>query len=271
MFQKTAQKLQSREGMMLLGSIALVCAMFALLGLGVYAFTKSDSDNQAGSAGTITVTGNGETFAVPDIAEFTVTLQKDASTMADAQTQVAVDGNALIAALKNAGVAEKDIQTQGFNAFPKYENKPVSLRPCSAIDCPPVDTNPVIVGYTVSHTYAVKVRDLSKVGDIAKLITDANVFSVSGPDFTVDDINAVNNQARDKAIADAKTQATILAHQLGVHLKKIVDFQVMNGGGNYPIYAKAMSADAGMSTAPSPTLEPGQTDVKVQVQITYKI
>ena len=273
MFQKIYQKLQTREGITLIASLALIVVTVGMIIGGIGHHPKMRGFSEGAQQPAITVSGNGEVFAVPDVAQFSFTITKDAKTMADAQKQVSDLGNGLIAKLKAAGIDEKDIKTEGFNAYPKYENKSVSIgMPCSPTYCPPVDTNPVITGYTVSHTYSVKVRNLEKSSDIAKMLTDANVSSINGPDFTIADIDAVKNDARDKAIADAKAQAKILAKQLGVRLGDIIDFQVVDNG-NYPMpmYARA-SLDAGMAEkVAAPDIEPGQSDIKVQVQITYRI
>jgi uncharacterized protein YggE len=268
MLQRTYQKLQTREGITLVASIAIIVATVGLItgGFGRHSKMRGFDGVQQPS---ITVSGNGEVFAVPDTAQFTFTVSKDAKTMADAQKQVSDIGNDLVAKLKAVGVAEKDIKTEGFNAYPKYETKAMSI--CSPTYCPP-SGNPVITGYTVSHTYSVKVRNLEQSSDIAKLLTDAGVSSLDGPQFTIADIDEIKNDARDKAIGDAKEQAKILARQLGVRLGDIVDFQVIDNG-NYPMpmYARA-SMDAGMAEKVSaPNIEPGQSDIKVQVQITYRI
>jgi uncharacterized protein YggE len=267
MFQKIYQKLQTREGLMLVASLAIVVFTVGFI-LGDFPGRKG-ADAQPS---TITVSGQGETFAVPDVATFNFTVSQDAKTMADAQGKVSDIGNKLVATLKSKGIEAKDIKTEGFNAYPKYENKSVSpISACTPTYCPGYNTNPVIVGYTVSHTYSVKVRDLDKASDIAKTLTDSGASSISGPDFTVDDIQKVQNEARDKAIADAKTQARVLARQLGVRLVEIVDFQVVGSGPIYPMYAKATMAQGADAAVPAPAIEPGQTDVKVQVQITYRI
>ncbi len=276
MFQKIYQKLQTREGVMLMVSLALgVAIIIAVLGLIFGGHHGPRYSDAGGQEATIAVTGNGEAFAVPDVAQFTFTINKDAKTMAEAQKQVSELGNVLINKLESAGINKKDIKTEGFNAYPKYENRAVStsMMPCSPTYCPPTETNSVIVGYTVSHTYSVKVRNLDKASDIAKLLTDVGVSSISGPDFTVDNIDSIRNDARSQAIVDAKVQAKILAGQLGVKLGKIVDFQVINNGGYpVPMYARAVSSDAvAGEKAVAPALEPGQTDVKVQVQVTYEI
>ncbi len=272
MFQKIYQKLQTREGITLIASLALVVATLGMILGGFGRHPKMGGFSDGIQQPSITVSGNGEVFAVPDVVQFSFTITKDAKTMADAQKQVSDLGNGLISKLKAAGIDEKDIKTEGFNAYPKYENKVAMGMPCSPTYCPPYDGNPVITGYTVSHTYSVKVRNLEKSSDIAKLLTDTNVSSINGPDFTIADIDSVKNDARDKAIADAKAQAKILAKQLGVRLGDIIDFQVVDGG-YYPVpmYAKAGMMDSAATPVAAPTIEPGQSDIKVQVQITYRI
>jgi len=272
MFQKIYQKLQTREGITLVASLALIVATVGMILGGVGHHPKMGGLSGGVQQPSITVSGNGEVFAVPDVAQFSFTITKDAKTMAEAQKLVSDLGNNLIEKLKMSGIDEKDIKTEGFNAYPKYENKVAMGMPCSPTYCPPYDGNPVITGYTVSHTYSVKVRNLEKSSDIAKLLTDANVSSINGPDFTIADLDSIKNDARDKAIADAKEQAKILAKQLGVRLGDIVDFQVVdNGGYPMPMYDRAMTSAAGIEKAVAPDIEPGQSDIKIQVQITYRI
>ncbi len=271
MFSNFKQKLQDNASVKGFFTAFLILIVIILICRGLFpGWGHGDFNNE--SLATIAVTGNGESFGTPDIAKFTFTVQHDAKSMNEAEKAVTADANATIEKLKAAGIAEKDIKTEGFNAYPKYETKSVAM-PCSPTFCPPYNPgNPVITGYTVSHTYSVKVRNIEKAGDIAQLITSTNPFSVNGPDFTFDNENALSDDARGKAITDAKEQAQVLAKQLGVHLGKIVDFQVISGNGPiYPMmYAKGASADMAESV-PAPSIEPGQTDVKVQVQITYKI
>ena len=271
MFQKAYQKLQTKEGLMLVVSVAIISTLIG----GIFGrFWRHHGSMGFGGnpEPSITVSGEGEAFAIPDIAQFTFTIEKDSKTMADAQKQVSDIGNSLVDKLKAAGIDEKDIKTEGFNAYPKYETVRMDIRPCTPSYCPPYDGKQIIVGYTVSHTYSVKVRSLEKASDVAKLLTDAGVFSINGPDFTIADIDSVKDDARNKAIANAQKQAKVLAQQLGVRLVRIVDFQVVdNGYYPMPLYARA-SMDAGMmEKASAPNIEPGETKIKLQVQITYKI
>lgn len=270
MFQKFYQKLQTKEGLMLVVSSALIIATITLVFGGFsreYSHGYSDADQRS----TIMVSGTGEVFAIPDTAQFGFTVTRDAQTMAEAQKLVSEIGNSLVGKLVAVGIDKKDIKTQGFTAYPKYENQAVREIACLPGYCPPA--NPVIVGYTVSHDYSVKVRNLEKAPEVAKMLTDAGVTAINGPDFTLADSDALKNEARHDAIRDARAQAKLLASQLDVRLGDIVDFQVIENG-NYPmpLYARTMSSDAGMmEKSIAPELQPGQSNIKVQVQITYII
>jgi uncharacterized protein YggE len=272
MFQKIYQKLQTREGITLVASTTLIVITLGIILGGIGYRHRARSVSGGTQRPTIAVVGKGEVFAVPDVAQFTFTITKDAPTMANAQKQVADIGNKILEQLSAVGIEDKDIKTEGFNAYPKYENKMIAVT-CSPTYCPPNSGNPVVVGYTVSHTYSVKVRNLEKAPDIAKLLTDANVSSINGPDFTIADLDAIKNEARGKAIIDAQEQAKILAKQLGVHLGKIIDFQVVDAG-YYPmsLYARdTLASGAVAEKVSAPSIEPGQSDINVQVQVTYTI
>lgn len=281
MIQKIYQKLQTKEGFMLVSSLAIIVLVGGLV-FGAFKPERRGYDGAGQPVASIRVTGNGEVTVSPDIAQFSFSISKDAKTIAEARNEVATIGNELITKLKNAGIDEKDIKTENISTYPKYENRAVADKSCfaeteggftPAIACPPT-YNSVVVGYTVATNYSVKVRDLDKVSAIATLLTDAKLFSLNGPNFTIDDTQAVANQAREEAIEDAKKQAKILSMQLGVKLGKIIDFQVEGGYNPVPMYYdRSMMSAVGLKqeAAVSPELPTGETVIKTQVYITYKI
>ncbi len=221
---------------------------------------------------TIAVSGEGEAFAVPDIAQITATIEKDGKSAKDAQTTVSAQEKALLSYLKSAGIADKDIKTTNYSSYPKYEWQEGGVVTCALnTACPPRPGKNVLTGYTVSETITIKVRDTDKAGDIVDGIAKAGINQVSGPDYTVDDDTAIQAQARDKAIADAKTKAEALAKSLGVHIVRIVNFSENGGGYPMPMYAKMefASADSGGSSAPS--LPKGENKYTSNVTITYEI
>lgn len=226
------------------------------------------------AANTITVSGHGEIFAVPDTAEFTASVQETAKDVQSAQSAATAKVNAIDDYLKAQGIDEKDIQTTDYNVSPQYEYQNAA---CPAIAnsngtpvyCPP--GKQVLTGYQVSETLTVKVRDTSKAGGLLSGVGEKGASQVSGLNFTIADQDAVNAQARDKAITDAKTKADALAKQLGVQLVRVTSFNENQGGVVYPMYAKAAGMTMDSAAAPAPAIETGQNKITDDVTISYEI
>jgi len=217
---------------------------------------------------TITVTGEGEEFAVPDIAEFNATVMETGTNVKSAQDKATKKINDIYAFLKEADIDEKDIRTADYSAGPRYEWRTQSCplgRDCSG-------GRQVLTGYEVSQTLEVKVRDTAKAGDILAGVGEKGVSSVSGLTFTVDDEDEVEAKARDEAIADAKTKAQVLAKSLGVSLVRIVGFAE---SGATPLYmqkvAYDMAAAEGARSNPAPEIPTGQNKVVSTISLTYEI
>src|SRR3989344_412927 len=218
------------------------------------------------ASNTISVSGKGEVFAVPDTAEFSATVTETAADVKTAQNAAAKKSNALIAYVKNAGVDEKDIQMTDYNISPQYEYRQASS--CSGGYCPP--GKQVLSGYQVSETLSVKVRDTTKAGDILSGVGGKGASSVSGLHLTIDDQKKLEGDARQKAIDEAKGKAAELAKSLGVSLVRIVGF---DENGNTPVfYAKAESRTMSLdSAAPAPEIATGQNKITSNVTLTYEI
>lgn len=216
---------------------------------------------------TITVSGKGEKFATPDIAEFSFSVTNEAKTVADAQKNTTKTMNEAIATVRAFSVEEKDIKTTGYNIFPRHEYRKAVV-PCNEFECPP--GNQVLIGYQVSQSVSVKVRKIEDAGAILSKIGEIGVSEVSGLTFSIDKEDEVKNEARSIAIKDAQTQAAVLAKQLGVKLVRIVNF---SESGNFPIYyGKAASFGvSGDAAAPAPEIPPGENIVTSNVTITYEI
>jgi uncharacterized protein YggE len=165
---------------------------------------------------------------------------------------------AVIAALKNAGVAEDDIQTSDFSVSPKY---------------PPYQPNqttaPRIVGYTVSNQVTAKVKNLAKLGAILDALVQAGSNQINGISFGLNEPKATLNEARKKAVADARARAELYAEAAGVCVGKVV--QISESSAVVPMppmyrrEAMAASADASVPIAA------GQQVVTAHVSITFAI
>ncbi len=215
---------------------------------------------------TITVSGTGVSSAKPDIAKISFTVQEQASDVTTAQNAAAKKGNDAIAAMKVLGIEDKDIKTAAYTISPQYS----SQNPCFGAECPrPVTTNPnTIIGYEVSQSVEVTIRDTNKASDVLSKLGTIGVQNVSGPNFMVDDDSGVTNMARAEAIKNAQDKAKQLAKELGVSLVSVVSYSDQPNNA-YPMFDKAMSSEA--VGAPAPVLPVGSDERTVTVQITYRI
>jgi uncharacterized protein YggE len=222
-------------------------------------------------ANTITVSGYGEAVAVPDIATFTYSVVSEKSTVGAAQDDATAKANAITAYLEEAGVAERDIQTTGYSVYPQYD---WIQQTCVAGQiCPPGAQR--LRGYEVRQTTTVKVRDTAKAGDLLTGVGSRGATEVSGLNFTFDNPDAVEAEARDKAIADAKQKADKLVKSLGVSLVRVVSFSENGGGYPIPYYARDMAYGMGGGEAAvelkAPDISTGENKVISNVSVTYEI
>ena len=219
----------------------------------------------------ITVTGEGTVYAVPDIAELSIGIKSQGKTLKSAQADNTAKYNAVVDFIKANGVEAKDIKTTYYNVNPQYQydNRPCPL--LSSYPCPPQEP-PKIVGYDITSTLSVKVRNMDKVGDILDGVVSAGANEVNGPAFSIDDENKLKEEAKKIAIEKAKESAKKLSRDLGVRLIKITGFS--ESGGYPPVYyARALEAKGGdfAASLPAPSIEPGQNEVKVSVSLTYEV
>lgn len=220
---------------------------------------------------TISVSGYGEAFGVADIATFSFSVMSEKSTVAAAQKEATDKVNAITAYLKDAGIDAKDIQTTDYSVYPQYDYETMACAP--GVYCP--GGKQVLRGYQVRQTTTVKARDTAKAGDLLTGVGGKGATEVSGLNFTFDDPNMLQDEARGEAIADAKTKADELAKQLGVRLVRVVSFNESGSGYPVPMYARdasfGMGGVANETKAVAPEISLGQNKVTTNVSVTYEI
>jgi uncharacterized protein YggE len=218
---------------------------------------------------TISVSGEGEVLARPDIGQFSFAVREEGTDAVEAQDNSAEAINAIMAYLEGADVDEKDIKTQNYSLNPKYKYEE---RVC-AFDgyCPPGER--VIDGYEVYQNISVKVRDLDNAGALISGVGENGATNISSIQFTIDDESVLQAQARAEAIADAKEKAQVLASDLGMRLDRIVGFNE-GGGNNYPQYERAymaMDSEVGFESKSVPAIPTGENEIRSDVTITYQL
>jgi uncharacterized protein YggE len=230
-------------------------------------------------ANTITVSGTGEVFTIPDTGSFSFSVNEEGKTVKEAQEKASKKMNAILAALKDMGIEDKDVKTIGYNSGPRYEWRQASC-PTSSSDmgmpvyCPPGKS--VLTGYEVNQTISVKVRKTDEAGDALVKVGELGATNISGLDFVVDDTDAAKAEAREKAIKNAKEKAKTLAKALDIKLVRIVSF---NDSSDYPPMYYAMDSVSSLKgmgmgsseAAVAPQVPVGENRTVSNVTITYEV
>jgi uncharacterized protein YggE len=207
-------------------------------------------------AGTrLDIAASGEVTRVPDIAVISTGVVTRAATASGAIQQNATRMERVRAALKRAGIADKDIQTSSINLNPEYvyaERQP-----------------PRLTGYTASNQVSVRFRDIGKTGEILDALVAEGANQINGPSLTIDKPEQALDEARLRAIANGRARADLYARALGMRVVRLLS--VSESGGYaapppMPMYARAeMAADAATK------IDPGEQKVQVSVAMSFEL
>lgn len=251
-------------------AILIVLAFLALF-LAIQSITAIANLRFVGSGipavNTISVEGTGEAVAVPDIATVSFTVRFEEDTVAAAQDKATELMSSALAYLDEQDIEEKDIKTNSYNVYPQYDYIQTTCLP--GVPCRGGES--VLRGYEVSQSVSVKVRDLEMVGAILGGLGELGVQNISGPNFQIDDIDAIRAEAREMAIKEAKEKARELAGDLNVRLVRVVNFWE-DGGYYYPMYeSAAFDGAVGKGGSLTPEIPVGENEITSRVNITYEI
>jgi uncharacterized protein YggE len=258
------EKTKNYLGWVLIIAIALV-TLAVWRGVGAY--------THAVNAASFTVSGEGHTVIVPDVAEFSFgVITEGGADITKLQTDNTTKVNKAIDFVKSKGIAAKDIQTQNYSLNPRYQSSYCGPRlGMTDTVCPPAS----IVGYTIEQTVAVKIRqdNFAKIGEVLTGLVGAGANNVSQLQFTLDDPAAAESAARADAIEQAQTKAKTVAKAAGVRLGQLLS---IDESGYYPMYKReslqyAVANDAAGAMPPAPAIEPGSQEVNVTVSLRYEI
>jgi uncharacterized protein YggE len=207
----------------------------------------------------IWVNGEGKVVAVPDVAILRLGIEAQGASVAEAQDQAREAMDKVMKALKDEGIAEKDIQTQYFNInrITRWDDQ---------------ENKEVITGYQVTNMVTAKIRDVTKAGDVIDVVAAAggDYTRIDSIGFTVDDPSGYQKEAREQAVADAEAKAKQLAEAAGIKLGKplyITESSYTPG----PVYRQDMVMKAEAAPAVETAISPGEQEITVNVQISYAI
>ena len=260
----------------------------------------------SGASTGIWVNGTGKATGDPDLGIISLGVEALADTASEARGMAADAIAKTILVLKSNNVQDRDMQTSRFSISPRYTTHEVTrcteasrdledLEPATggpvlvpAAGFPDVvemivipeekgsecrvEFERVLIGYQVTNTLTVKVRDLDKMGNIIDGAAEAagNLVRINSVRFTIEDTKPLQNEAREEAIADLLTKANAMAALAGVELGKLV-FLTESGGGVPQSFARPEAAAAFGFASQSTSILAGELDVNVSVQGVFAI
>lgn len=202
----------------------------------------------------LSVSANAESSRVPDVATISAGVVTQAVDGNAAMRQNAEQMAKVMAAIKAAGIAEKDIQTSGINLSPQYryvENEA-----------------PKITGFQASNNVNLKVRDIAKLGKVLDALAAQGSNQINGPTFEIDQPEPVYDEARLEALKKAQARANTYARSLGLQVRRIVSISEGGGGNFQPVPMVRMQAkSAEMDTQVSP----GETTLSVNLEVVFEL
>lgn len=209
------------------------------------------------AATTLTVTAEGKVARAPDVADLSAGVVTQAATATAAMSDNAQRMTAVVAALRKAGVADRDIQTAGLNLNPQYryvDNQP-----------------PQLVGYQASNTVQVRVRDLKNMGHAIDALVASGANQVNGPNFRLDKPDAALDEARTKAVTAARARAALYASAAGMKVRRIVSINEAGGYAPPPYPAPMVRATMAMAEKADTPVAPGEVEQAVSVTVTFEL
>jgi uncharacterized protein YggE len=224
---------------------AFVLAAAALAGVGQPQSARGQEPDAV--ARSITASGLGSVTTVPDRAHFSFGVQAQSRTASQALEAADAQLRRVVAALREAGVAQADVQTEQISLSPRTSEDGVQ-----------------IVGYTAISSVSVRVRNLDRAGPVVDAAVGAGANQVYGPSLTRSDQDALYRNALRAAYADARAKAQALAEAAGVTLGAMT--ATVEGGGSVP-----MPMAAGRAEDAKATVEPGTQEIQASVSVTFSV
>ncbi len=205
---------------------------------------------------TIALSGHGEIRMAPDMASINVGVLSQSVTAAEALAANTAAMNEVFAALKAAGIAEKDVQTSNFMVQPRYDYNQNNVPP-------------KLIGYDVSNAVTITVRKIETLGAILDKMVQSGSNTVNGIQFGISKPQAAEDEARKLALADARHKAELYA---GAGKLKLGNILSLSEGGAYqppvPIQSKMMRGEAMASDVP---IAAGEQALSIDVNVVWEI
>jgi uncharacterized protein YggE len=230
----------------------LIAALLALVPLG----SAQTIPVQPQATSGISVLGSGIVLAQPNTARITLGVEVFDASLSNAQATAANRMDAVVAKLKAAGIPDTDIRTVSYNINPQYDQR---------------DPNQAVLrGYQVQNLVEVKTTNVGGLGALLDDVVSAGATRVMGIRFEASNMEDLKSQARDQAMANARSKAEQMARDAGVTLGRPISIEESDAGGVTPVRANAPVAALAGQQATTP-IQSGELQVQTNVRVVYAI
>jgi hypothetical protein len=236
--------------------ILMAALMLGAATLPTAAAAQQASITQSIAGTRLDISATGDVTRVPDIAIITAGVVTRAATARSALQQAATRMDRVIAALKRAGVEDRDIQTSNINLNPEYtyaNNQPPKLN-----------------GYTASNQLTIRFRDIANSGTILDALVAEGANQINGPSLTIDKPELALDEARTRAAAAGRARAELYARSLGLRVARLVAVSE-SGGYAPPPPMPPMVMMAERSQAADTKIVPGEQKLSITLSMTYEL
>ena len=200
------------------------------------------------------ISATGEAARVPDVAIISAGVSTRQSTATAALQENAARMERVLAALKKAGIADRDVQTSSINLNPEYRYQD--------------NQAPQLVGYTASNQVSIRFRDIRNSGKILDALVAQGANQINGPSLTIDKPDEALDEARAKAIANGQARANFYAQALGKRVVRLLS--VSESGGAYPPPPMPMMAERSFAAADT-KIVPGEQKLSVNLTMVFEL
>ena len=214
----------------------------------------------------LTVNADGRVTRSPDLATFSAGVVSQGKTASEALAANSTDMARVIAALKRAGIADKDIQTSNLSLNPVYQ--PQRSLPDGTIDPP----SPRIIGYQVNNTVNVRQRNLKDYGRVIDTLVTAGANQVNGPSFEVENPDPALDAARTAAMQKARARAELYARAAGLRVARILSINESGGWSPpQPVMYRMAAMDGAPPPAPPAPVQAGELQMSMNVTVQFEL
>ncbi|MES2492803.1 MAG: SIMPL domain-containing protein [Pseudomonadota bacterium] len=245
-------------------ALAPVLAAAALAPASAFAQTQGPAPILGANATLLSISAEGRSTRTPDLATFNAGVTSQGDTAAGALAANSTDMARVIAALKRAGIADRDIQTSNLSLSPIYA--PQRQLPDGTM----TPVQPKIVGYQANNSVSVRQRKLGDFGKVIDTLVSAGANQVNGPSFEMENPDPGMDEARVEAMTKARTRAELYAKAAGLRVGRILSISESGGWAPpQPVMYRMARAEAAM--APPPPVQAGELSLNMTVSVQFEL